>query len=174
MVLRRLKSLAPACALALSSQLLLGATSFSDNFTARILSAHNRERLALGVPALQWDPELAAAAQDWADHLAATGRFEHAPDDAAEPQGENLWAGTRGYFGPEAMVDAWVREKRYFRPGTFPNNSTTGRVEDVGHYTQLVWRETGRVGCARAASAREDILVCRYSDAGNYRGERPF
>ncbi len=52
MVLRRLKSLAPACALALSSQLLLGATSFSDNFTARILSAHNRERLALGVPAL--------------------------------------------------------------------------------------------------------------------------
>ena len=49
MVLRRLKSLAPACALALSSQLLLGATSFSDNFTARILSAHNRERLALGV-----------------------------------------------------------------------------------------------------------------------------
>ena len=68
MVLLRLKSLAPACALALSSQLLLGATSFSDNFTARILSAHNRERLALGVPAKlrldEVDPAHIAAAME--------------------------------------------------------------------------------------------------------------
>jgi len=30
------------------------------------------------------------------------------------------------------------------------------------------------VGCAEASSAREDILVCRYAEAGNYIGERPF
>ena len=90
------------------------------------------------------------------------------------PAGENLWAGTKGHYAPEAMVDAWIREKRYFRGGTFPNNSTTGDVEDVGHYTQLVWRATGEVGCARAASAREDILVCRYAEAGNYIGENPL
>ena len=72
------------------------------------------------------------------------------------------------------MVGAWVREKQFFRPGVFPNNSTTGRVEDVGHYTQLVWRATTEVGCAQASSEREDILVCRYAEAGNYRGERPF
>jgi hypothetical protein len=30
------------------------------------------------------------------------------------------------------------------------------------------------VGCAEATSTREDILVCRYSAAGNYLGERPF
>ena len=82
--------------------------------------------------------------------------------------------GTRGYYAPEAMVDAWVREKRYFKPGVFPYNSTTGRVEDVGHYTQLVWRATSQVGCAEAASAAEDILVCRYAEAGNYIGERPL
>ena len=90
------------------------------------------------------------------------------------PQGENIWAGTKGYFGPEAMVDAWVREKKYFRPGVFPDNSTTGRSADVGHYTQLVWRATTEVGCAEASSTREDILVCRYAEAGNYRGEKPF
>jgi hypothetical protein len=72
------------------------------------------------------------------------------------------------------MTAAWIREKQYFRPGVFPNNSTTGRVEDVGHYTQVVWRATGEVGCALASGQREDILVCRYAEAGNYRGERPF
>ncbi len=54
------------------------------------------------------------------------------------------------------------------------SNSTTGRVEDVGHYTQLVWRATSQVGCAEATGTREDILVCRYAEAGNWRGERPF
>ena len=143
-------------------------------FNQRILAAHNRERSGLGLTPLSWNPALARSARRWADHLAMTGRFEHAPENYAAPEGENLWAGTKGYFTPEAMVNAWVREKRFFRPGSFPDNSTTGRVEDVGHYTQLVWRATTEVGSAEAASAGEDILVCRYAEAGNYRGEQPF
>ncbi|MBB4857237.1 hypothetical protein HNO88_000544 [Novosphingobium chloroacetimidivorans] len=157
-----------------SAPAIMGASDFTGRFEQRVLAAHNRERSALGIAPLRWDPALAASARLWAAHLSASGRFEHAPERADEPQGENLWAGTRGYYGLEAMVDGWVREKRYFRPGTFPHNSTTGRVEDVGHYTQLVWRETRRVGCALASGTREDVLVCRYSEAGNYIGERPF
>ena len=34
--------------------------------------------------------------------------------------------------------------------------------------------DTGEVGCAIARGRVEDVLVCRYSDAGNYIGERPF
>jgi len=143
-------------------------------FDERILSAHNRERQGLGLVPLSWNPALAQSAQRWAQYLASTGRFEHAPENRATPEGENLWAGTKGYFTPEAMVNAWIREKKYFRPGTFPDNRLTGRVEDVGHYTQVVWRATTQVGCAEARSHREDILVCRYAEAGNYRGEVPF
>jgi hypothetical protein len=143
-------------------------------FDRRILAAHNLERRNLGLQPLNWNPALAQSAQRWADYLAETGRFEHAPENHHAPEGENLWAGTRGYYKPEAMVDAWIREKRYFRYGVFPDNSTTGRVEDIGHYTQVVWRATHEVGCAEAASAREDILVCRYAEAGNYRGELPY
>lgn len=161
-------------ALAASAPALMGATDLTGRFESRILAAHNRERQAIGVAPLAWSPALAASARQWADHLSATGRFEHAPEREDAPEGENLWAGTRGRYGLEAMVDGWVREKRYFRPGAFPDNSTTGRVEDVGHYTQLVWRETGQVGCAMATGGSEDVLVCRYSQAGNYLGERPF
>jgi uncharacterized protein YkwD len=146
----------------------------APSFDGRILAAHNRERENLGLAPLSWNSALAQSALRWAEHLAQTGRFEHAPENRVAPEGENLWAGTRGYYTPEAMVNAWIREKRNFRPGVFPDNSVTGRVEDIGHYTQLVWRATREVGCAEAASAREDILVCRYAEAGNYRGEQPY
>lgn len=171
---RKLKTLVAGATLALVTPMLAGTSSAAGGFEQRVLDSHNAERARMGVAPLRWDAGLAASAQRWADHLAATGRFEHAPENHRAPEGENLWAGTRGYFAPESMVDAWVREKRYFRPGVFPNNSTTGEVADVGHYTQLIWRATGEVGCARAAGAREDILVCRYAEAGNYIGERPL
>lgn len=168
------KALLAAGLLALGAPLLTGAVTADRSFQQRLLAAHNMERARVGVAPLDWNPHLAASAQQWADHLATTGQFRHSPDDPADPQGENLWEGTRGYFSVEDKVGAWIREKQFFRQGTFPANSTTGRVEDVGHYTQLVWRDTREVGCAEARSSGEEVLVCRYSSPGNYRGERPF
>ena len=170
----RWKSRVMACAAVLMTPFFMGAKEIPLTFDQRILATQNQERLALGLEPLAWNAALAESAQQWADYLAASGRFEHAPENPYEPEGENIWAGTKGYYAPEARVDAWIREKQFFRAGVFPDNSTTGRVEDVGHYTQLIWRATSEVGCAKAASASEDILVCRYLEAGNYRGERPI
>ena len=131
-------------------------------------------RAAMGVAPLSWNAQLATDARVWADELAKTGRFEHSPDeDGVEPQGENLWAGTPRAFTPEKMVGLWVAEKSDYRPGVFPNNSRSGDVEQVGHYTQLIWRNSGQVGCATAVGKNEEFLVCRYSHAGNVYGERP-
>jgi hypothetical protein len=68
------------------------------------------------------------------------------------------------------MVGGWGSEKRFFVRGAFPNNSRTGNWFDVGHYTQIVWPTTTRVGCAVASNGRNDYLVCRYSPAGNIDG----
>ena len=163
-----------AAALLICSPLLMGGTAVRADFNQRLLAAHNSERAALGVPPLQWDDRLAADARIWAKELAATGRFEHSPDEPGQnPQGENLWAGTPRAFSPEAMVHLWVAEKRDYRPGVFPANSRSGDVENVGHYTQLIWRSSRQVGCATAVGAHEEFLVCRYSAAGNVYGERP-
>lgn len=156
------------------SPILIGATGLTTSFDTRILSAHNRERALLDIEPLRWNAGLAASAQGWANRLASTGDFEHAPENSSNPQGENLWAGTKNAFAIEARVDAWIREKRFFKQGRFPQNSTTGRVEDVGHYTQLIWRDTREVGCAQATGQHEDVLVCRYSSAGNYAGETVY
>ena len=68
----------------------------------------------------------------------------------------------------------WIEEKKDYRPGIFPANSRTGKFEDIGHYTQLMWRATGKVGCALANGRPYEVLVCRYREAGNVEGERPF
>lgn len=170
-----LHTLLRAALLFAAAPALLGAQGFRADFEDRLLASHNRERAALGLEPMAWNPQLAEGARSWADRLARSGRFEHSPNAPGEPLlGENLWAGTRGAFAPEAMVGLWIAEKRYFKPGVFPANSTTGDVADVGHYTQVVWRDTREVGCALSEGRDEEVLVCRYSTYGNVRGRKPF
>src|SRR4029078_8312218 len=110
---------------------MCGAACRAD-FNPRMLATHNTERAAIGVPALACNAALAADARIWAEQLAATGRFEHSPDEAGkDPQGENLWAGTPRTYSPEAMVKLWLAEKGDYRPGIFPSNSRSGDVENV-------------------------------------------
>lgn len=170
----RLRRVGRAAVMFLTAPMLISALGPRDNLELRLLAAHNAERSVFGVPPLQWDPKLAIGAQQWAHYLASSNRFEHSPDGpAAEPEGENLWAGTVDRYAPESMVALWAAEKENFRGGIFPNNSRTGHVESVSHYTQLIWARTGKVGCAVARGRQEDFLVCRYSQAGNVIGERP-
>lgn len=165
-----------ALALAMAAPFAQGATGVDNNLEQRLLAGHNRERASLGIPPLAWNELLAHDAQLYAQHLTSVGYLVHSEDDPREtdPQGENLWAGTRGYYGPEAMIGLWTAEKKDFKPGIFPNNSITGDLENVGHYTQVMWRSSRAVGCALAHGRRDDFLVCRYSEGGNVIGERPF
>lgn len=144
----------------------------NSNLPARLLTAHNLERAAVGVPPLTWDPALAAAAAAYGPVLAASGQLGHAPAEMRAGQGENLWMGTRGAFSLESMIGDWAREKWAFTPGIFPNVSRTGNWGEVGHYTQMIWRDTTRLGCALHQSGRSDYLICRYSPAGNVIGRQ--
>lgn len=170
------RRLGAAATLACMSAFLLGSIGLTTNLDARLLAAHNRERSAAGIAPLVWNDRLAADAAGWAGHLAELNDLEHSPDDYddTDPQGENLWLGTRAHYSPEDMVGGWIEEKANFKPGIFPNNSRTGDLEDIGHYTQLMWRDTAQVGCAVQTNQDYDILVCRYAAAGNVIGERPF
>jgi hypothetical protein len=136
----------------------------------RLLAAHNSERIRAGVAPLRWDPALAASAASYGPVLAALGRLQHSPQNSRPGQRENLWMGTRGAYSPEQMVATWIREKRFFRAGIFPNVSTTGKWLDVAHYTALVWPSTTRVGCAIYRTPDWEFLICRYSPPGNIDG----
>jgi uncharacterized protein YkwD len=142
------------------------------DFASRLLAAHNGERTRLGLQPLTWNASLATNAREWAESLARSGRFEHAPREARQGQGENLFTGTAGAYSLEEMIGGFLAERRDFRAGLFPDVSHTGRWEDVGHYTQIIWPATRELGCAIATGHGRDTLVCRYSPAGNIVGQR--
>jgi pathogenesis-related protein 1 len=158
-----------------------------------ITAQHNlyRAQVAMGepLPDLVWDPAIAEIAQDWADTLAEDCSFMHSMypglgENLATFGASNAGGGTDS--GPDA-VDLWYSEIDCYSYGTIPG----GRSEDpeecsaecdayggCGHYTQLVWRETLRVGCGVASCQKDgfywNTYVCNYDPPGNYIGEYPY
>lgn len=143
-----------------------------SGFISAILQTHNSYRSPLQEPSLLWSADLAKDALAWAQHLASINKGEHDMSIRGR-EGENLWWGTANYFSYTDMVGAWGNEQRSFKYDVYPN-CTTKRSEVVGHYTQIVWKNTQSVGCALAGNGQTDFLVCRYGPAGNIVGEKPY
>ena len=141
-----------------------------------ITDEHNQWRSQVGVPDLTWSDKLADVAQDWADTLKEEGcGFYHSRND----YGENLFMsspiirsdGHRSVANvdPEAVTDSWGNEVKDYN---YTDNSCSGVC---GHYTQVVWKDTSEVGCARTVcDDKSQIWVCSYSPAGNRVGKRPY
>ena len=143
--------------------------SFNDTaFITAILQQHNTYRNELKLPELSWSSTLSADALAWAKHLAKIGNGQH-DQSIVGKEGENLWWGSAGQFSYATMVSYWGNEKASFHYGVFPNCG-----KGVGHYTQMVWKNTSSVGCALASNGETDFLVCRYSSPGNVIGEKPY
>jgi uncharacterized protein YkwD len=156
----------------LSSQVQAAAKPIESTFQDEILSAHNEERQFQGGAPLIWDAALAAEAAKWAENLATHGQFEHAYEELSKSgNGENLWMGTRGSYAYRDMVGIWLDEANNTKSGRFPDVSQTGDWTDVGHYVQIVWPETRKLGCAISSSEEDDYLVCRYWPGGNRIGD---
>ena len=146
---------------------------YSDNnFISQILQQHQTYRDSLKLPALSWSPALAEDALAWAQHLAKINKGEHDRTIRGK-EGENLWWGTAGAYSYTEMVGMWANERQSFKYDSYPN-CTTDRSAIVGHYTQMVWKNTQFVGCALASNGETDFLVCRYSAPGNIVGEKPY
>lgn len=140
------------------------------HLAARMLHIHNAERERLDLPKLKWNIHLEEEARNWAHELSRRGRLDHADKATRNGTGENLWMGTAGNWPVETMVGMFLEERKHYLPGAFPNVSRTGNWKDVGHYTQVIWRDTQEVGCALVTARGNDVLVCRYWPAGNVWG----
>ncbi|MBX3249992.1 MAG: hypothetical protein KF901_22635 [Myxococcales bacterium] len=133
-----------------------------DPAARAMLDAHNAQRARHCAPPLTWSDELTRVAQSWADELARRGcAFEH----NRTSYGENLAAGTSGRLSPEAVVEMWYREiAAYdFRRGRFSM--------ETGHFTQVVWQGTERLGCGMSTCRGLDVWVCNYDPPGNVEGQ---
>jgi len=146
---------------------------------AGITAAHNQVRAGVGVAPLVWDDALARTAAAWVarcvDEAPPAGLVDHNPDRSdghSTYVGENIYASTGDATGP-AAVAAWAGEAVNYHLDS--NTCDAGAV--CGHYTQVVWRDTERVGCAKhvcSALAYPSTIVCDYGPGGNIEGQRPY
>lgn len=149
---------------------------------AAIVAAHNKWRAQVGVGPLSYSPELAASAQAWAQELKQSNHCRMRHSSPQGQYGENLfwasaviWSDGRRELSPvpsEKPVDSWGSEKRDYDDAN--NRCKPGKV--CGHYTQLVWKASTRVGCAMAVceDSQEQVWVCQYQPAGNVVGRKPY
>lgn len=141
---------------------------------------HNQVRAAVvtstPLPPYEWDPTLAATAAAWiakcTDTMAPIGLIDHNPDrSVGHPYyvGENVFGAGGGATAKQA-VDLWASEKANY-------NYDTGACSGVcGHYTQIVWRTSVKLGCAKGTCAGftyPTSIVCNYGPGGNS-GGKPY
>jgi len=134
-----------------------------------ILERHNYWRKDVGVTLkLTWSDEMEALAADWARQLKKNGcAWEHRPNNKF---GENLFKGTTGAYDAAYVVDAWASEKADYSYAK--NKCKPGKM--CGHYTQIVWNTTTKVGCAKIECGGMETWVCNYDPPGNWVGEKPY
>jgi len=139
---------------------LLGVHSYKYSFAfafCLFISSHT-EKLKSYSP-LNWSKFLKESAQEWANHLAETGDWDHCNNCGF---GENLARhsdSTGNDRPPSDILTRWVE------------NEMNDPVPKNGHMTQVLWWATEYVGCGEARKDNTFYQVCRYSKPGNCFGD---
>ncbi|KAI3715929.1 hypothetical protein L6452_22919 [Arctium lappa] len=130
------------------------------------LIPHNEARAKVGVQPLTWNKTLAAYARGYALQRLGDCNLEHSKG----PFGENLAEGYGYQFSAVDAVNLWVGEKQHY---DYESNSCVGGA--CLHYTQVVWRDSIHLGCARVRCHNDwRFVICSYDPPGNYLGQRPY
>ncbi|KAK5830308.1 pathogenesis-related protein PRB1-3-like [Gossypium arboreum] len=148
-----------------SSRRLLKATS--NRGIQQYLIPHNKLRAERGLPPLKWSKKLANYASWWAHKRQGDCFLIHSNSN----YGENLFWGSGKDWKPRDAVTVWAAEKRNYNRKT---NSCRKNKECL-HYTQIIWRNSLKVGCAKVVCGTGDTLIsCNYDPHGNVMGQKPF
>ncbi|GLT85893.1 hypothetical protein SLE2022_040650 [Rubroshorea leprosula] len=155
-------SMALACLLALA----LVIPSHAQNSPKDYLDGHNAARAAVNVGPISWNDTIAAYARNYLrKHIGDCNMVE-----SGGAYGENLGWNSVDLTGTDTVA-MWVNEK-----SDYDYNSNSCAPNKVcGHYTQVVWRKSVRMGCAKVRCNNGGTLVsCNYDPTGNYFGEKPY
>ena len=165
-----------------------------NSYRNKVASGNQTAALGASLPQasnmkeLIWDTELETLAQNWVN-TNPTSHNENrvvpsAPDDYV---GENIyWANkgnsrpiVPGSFNVEAGVTSWFGEVKFYDGNVAELGSET-TTQVIGHFTQIIWADTLRIGCGISDCVTKSgsityykeavSLVCDYRTGGNWDG----
>ncbi|CAO3611543.1 unnamed protein product [Cunninghamella blakesleeana] len=130
-------------------------TAMSQKDINNILKIHNKYRSKHRAPALKWDKAIASFAQSHSRKCV----FQHS---GKKGYGENIAMGYRSW---NDVINAWYNEEKDYDY----NNPVFG--SGTGHFTQVVWKGTKKIGCGVTSCNGSKYYSCNYKAPGNYYGE---
>jgi len=150
------------------------------------VTAHNNARggtlnppPAPALPPVSWDPILADSAYNYlakcksSDGNMVAHNANRSSDYVALGGtgyvGENIYAMQGAAAKPSAAVNMWMGEASSYDYATNSGNA--------GHYTQVVWRASVRIGCAIVTCPSvkySNTILCDYAPGGNMSGQKPY
>jgi hypothetical protein len=151
------------------------------------VAAHNAARARTDLdplpdpplPPVSWDAMLADAAYNYLSLCEVDGDLVAHNDDRTQDYaalggsdyvGENIYASSGTSVEPSDAVDSWMSEQSEY-------DYADGDFSEAGHYTQVVWRSSVRIGCAivNCPNARySNTVLCDYAPGGNLGGQKPY
>lgn len=133
-----------------------------EQFKEDVTRRHNVYRIQHQAGELERDPLLEKISQEAAEHMLEIDDF-YLPTDKYNGDliGMNLfWV--QGQFNGNDIVDNWYKEVDNY------DFNNPGYKQDAGGFTQLVWRNSKKIGCGYACKGIECYGICTYYPAGNY------
>ncbi|KAM7258741.1 hypothetical protein ACFE04_014482 [Oxalis oulophora] len=144
---------------------LVGFLAICSQAQQDYLNAHNTARSQVSVGQIEWNQDVANYAQNYINQYKGSCQMVH----SGGPYGENL-ASSTGDLSETDAVNLWVGEKP-----NYDYNSNQCVNGECLHYTQVVWRNSVRLGCAKVRCDNGGTIIsCNYDPPGNYVGQRPY
>ncbi|XP_048767633.2 cysteine-rich venom protein Mr30-like [Ostrea edulis] len=153
----------------------VGSSGVTEVEKKEILDTHNLLRSQVNPPAknmmkMSWDNDVALVAQKWAENcdLKHDGKYQRRIPGRFSAGQNLLWSEFRITWNV-TIYALYVSEVSKFTYGG-PN------PPGVGHYTQIVWADSIKVGCGYAHCQTKGLhyYVCNYSPGGNSYNMQPY
>jgi len=152
----------------ISTQVIDNGVSFKD----KCLYAHNYVRQMHRVDDLRWEETLSQQSYRYALEISQSNTLKHSENADRGFYGENIYKGFSGFKYAKTVADAVYNW--YIELIDYDYTDNEPNIHVVGHFTELVWRNTVTFGCGYASTeiygGLMTYIVCQYQPGGNLQG----